>query len=139
MSHESPRPVSDIDEAMRADVARTRTLQRVFLVMLVVFTAGFGVGCGWLLIQEQQLSSDTSCQVTYNHKYAEVQVIRTRLTNEDNDATNALIEAVFTVPPGETHAQSMARILRAYASYKATQKLIARERAEHQVPAVPSC
>lgn len=142
MSHErqpQPRSVSDIDKAMREEVTRTRRLQQVFLILLVVFVVGFGAGTAWVFTQEQQLSSDTACQVTYNQKYAEVQVIRTRLTNEDSEATENLIESVFTAPPGETRAQSTARLFRAYAAYKAAQARITKERAEHQVPAVPSC
>lgn len=141
-----PVPVSDIDQQTREIVARTRQLQVWTAFLVILFILLFGAGTGYLLVQEQgqanttsQQAAVTACQVRYNQAYAKAQTIRTGLTDASNAATETLIASVFTFKPGETQAQSTARLLRAYSVYKAAQAHITLERKEHPVPAAPNC
>jgi siderophore synthetase component len=139
VQHDSPPPLDDLDRQLAAIGRRTRRIMLVFTAAFAVIAIVFISGTSILLAGESGLHDEASCEVTYNHQYAQVQQIRTQLTNESNDAVETLIEAVFTVVPGETKAQQASRIEQAYSRFRATEASVARERATHPVPKVPSC
>lgn len=142
----NPKPVSQIDLELGPIAARTRRLQAIVVVIGAVLIMVFGVGTGYLLSKEDNLSNMnahlvfvTACQLTYNQKYAQVQQIRSRLTDANNAATETLISSVFTIFPGESRSQSDTRIEAAYATYRNTEKAIEKSREEHPVPKTPNC
>jgi hypothetical protein len=136
---EEPQPLDALDSEMRNVAARTRKMLTWFLIALVAVVIAFAAGAAVLLRGESGLQDRSACEVRYNYDYAEVQQIRTQLTNESNDAVQNLINAVFMIRPGQSRAQQDADIGRAYATFKATEKRVAQERATHPVPKVPSC
>ena len=134
-----PPHVGDLDEELKAYLSGMRKVQIRLLIGAIVLIVCFIGGTAFLIVQQQGLSNDTTCQVRYNEAYAKAQVIRSNLTDRSNDATTALIESVFTVSPGETKSQESSAIEKAYRTYYAAQTQIKKERTEHPVPKVPHC
>jgi hypothetical protein len=134
-----PPPLDELDRQLRSVSHRTQIMLTAFIVSLGVILIAFAIGVTVLLTGESRLSARASCEVTYNHQYAEVQQIRTGLTNSSDTAVENLIASVFTTPPNESQAQSMVRLEKAYKTYRTAEAQITLERKEHPVPAVPNC
>jgi hypothetical protein len=90
----------------------------------------------------------TGCQIRFNNAYAQVTLLRGRLSDQDraatkafNDATASLINFVFTARPGTSRAQVAAQYARyktAAAAYQRTEARITAMRAANPFPQLPS-
>lgn len=122
------RPPDHSDRAMKS----VTVLAGVLLLI--------AVGLIWLIVRQQNLASQTACQVRYNRAFATAQAKRAALNDADRTATLTLINQVFTPPrPGETQAQEQAAFRAYYQAYKSAEAAVTAGRAANKIPAVPDC
>jgi hypothetical protein len=136
-AEKQPRPVSDIDTQVRERL-RAEHRSRWWLVAAVFSLLVVAVAVLTILVLDQQAKA--ACETRYNTAFAAVQEIRTRLSNQSNQAIETLITQVFTPPAaGRTQAQDRAVLLGEYAAYQATIRQVNTARNANPLPALPAC